>query len=84
MISFSREGTKVRIDIETYIPKYSFRMFSFYWECDRESYAGLLAQHFDSELVQVLKDIREESYVQGWKDAKAKVEKETWFSGGWE
>lgn len=45
--------------------------------------AELLKKQLDSHLSSNLERIRREAYNEGWKDAKAKVKKKTWFAGWW-
>lgn len=83
MIVFSRDGTKVKASINTPIPNYDVRVFNFMWECGGEAYAGLLAAAMHREMHDKLKAIRADAYEKGWKDAKAKKTKETWFGSWW-
>lgn len=46
--------------------------------------AKLYQQHFEQEMERRIKALREQSYLQGWRDAKAhKGGKQSWFYGGW-
>jgi hypothetical protein len=50
---------------------------------DKQEYDGLaelLANHIRSELSKTCEEIREQAYKQGWKDAKGKKKKATYFS----
>lgn len=80
MIQFTREGTKVRIEISSNALSKSFL---FYHECGQDHFASLMDDSYQERMSQSLERIRREAYNQGWKDAKAKVKKESWFSGWW-
>lgn len=81
MIQITRKGTSVKIDFTSRIPLCDVRVFGFNWECNTEVYAGLLTNHLSNGLWSELVRVRKEAYEKGWKDAKAKVRKENWFSG---
>ena len=57
--------------------------YLFYWECGRDDFALLLRDNLHSKINGTLMEIRRKAYEEGWKDAKAKTKKETWFSGCW-
>lgn len=46
-------------------------------------WAALFAEAMNKELSERLKAIREESYNRGWKDAKARKQKQTFFAWWW-
>lgn len=81
MIEFLREGSLIKVKVKTTV------LGGHWWapviECNSEPYASLLRQHMHEDLNHKLEAIRREAYLKGWKDAKAKVKKETWFSGWW-
>jgi len=52
-------------------------------EYHHEVDAKLRVRHFDEQLEKKLEAIRREAYAQGWKDAKAKTVRQTWFSRWW-
>lgn len=80
MFTFERDGTSLKLQVEakTYIAK---RWYSFSWQCTDEIYADLLVKNFQEHLSNRLQGIRRSAYEEGWKDAKAKKKKETWFAG---
>lgn len=82
MITIKAKDTKVVIEVEG---KYPLKLnYLFYWECNRDDYASLLAENLDKRMRQDLETIRRESYDKGWKDAKAKkTAKDTWFKSLW-
>lgn len=80
MISFSRDTGLVKVSIEA-DTKVSKRCFQFSWNCNDEVYADLLMRNFEEKLRSELRRIREESYLSGFSDAKAKRKKETYFGG---
>lgn len=79
MIKIERFEKKVRIKIEhgTY---YNNAELWFYWDCDNELFAQLLANQLDRQLSDKMKAIRREEYEKGWKDAKGHKTKANWFS----
>jgi hypothetical protein len=84
MFEIKRDGTDVKIIIDPVIPgaenwTYNTRIFM-----KEETCAQLLVNAINDRMRKCLKNIRNSSYEQGWKDAKAhKTGKETWFSGSW-
>lgn len=80
MIEFKREGTKVVITVESGVMNYEF---SFNHECNHDHFAVLMRDAYNKHMNEELRKVREQAYNKGWKDAKAKVKKETWFSGRW-
>lgn len=82
MIKFLRKGSEITAQIEANVGV-ERRFFQFTLNLQSEVYACLLRDNFSEKLRNSLKTIREEAYVKGWKDAKAKTAKETWFSGSW-
>lgn len=83
MIQFSRNGTLVRCTVPLQVPNYEKRLFHFEWETNSPAFAGLLSAEMDKRLHAELERIRREAYERGWKDAKAKKPKETYFDMGW-
>lgn len=82
MIEITRDQKEVVLKVETGLePKAN--VFLFKWNCNDECYATLLRDHMHERLNRKLAAIREEAYLQGWKDAKAKTAKKTWFSRWW-
>lgn len=81
MIEIKRTGTKVELDMTTYVPNYDNRTFQFFWECGGELLAGLLTGHLIDALWKEVKEIRNEAYERGWSDAKSKKAKATYHSG---
>lgn len=81
MFTFIRDKTDVKVQIEAK-SSVQARWFVFTWHCSDEVYADLLVKSFEANLEEKLKKARKESYDQGWKNAKAKQKRETYF-GGW-
>ncbi len=48
---------------------------------DDEDEAEVMMRRYDEQLFDALQAIRQDAYDQGWKDAKAKRGKRTWFRG---
>jgi predicted SPOUT superfamily RNA methylase MTH1 len=80
MISFVREGSKVTIRVTGQSP-IADKIYPFSYEAGTEGYALLLRQNLADALWQAIKKAREEEYEKGWKAAKAKKRKETYFAG---
>jgi len=83
MIRFTRNGTKVRCTVCVSIPNLDARCFFFEWETGAEYAAGLLSDKAEREMRSELESIRRKAYEQGYKDAKAKARKQTYFATGW-
>lgn len=81
MITFDRKEKQVVLEVSCFIPFWNDRVFSFYWNCEDEVYAGLLAYRFSREFERAVRTAREEAYNDGWKDAKAKRIRKTWWGG---
>jgi hypothetical protein len=81
MIKITRDGTQVKIEVESQYPL--TKTYLFYWECGREDFAIMLRDNLNSSMNKALERLKTENYNHGWKDAKAKVKKTTWFSGWW-
>jgi hypothetical protein len=82
MISFSRKDAKVLIKIEHGI-FWGDGYFEFEINQSYEYQAELLKKALRDNLERHIKNIKEDSYNLGWKEAKAKSKKTTEFYGGW-
>lgn len=78
MIDFQQSGADVRINIESGVGK-----FVFTHNCVHGYLAGLMRDQYERHMRSVLENVRKDAYNQGWKDAKAKTKKATWFKGWW-
>ena len=82
MIEFKRVNAQVRIEVSGKWPL--SKNYFFYWQCNDDDFAALLAQNLESKMHIELERIRREAYNKGWKDAKDKKSaKETWFTCLW-
>lgn len=81
--SIKRDGNHVALSVTIDIPFYNATYFTFIWNCESGVYAGLLADAMQRQTKETLKTIRREAYGQGWRDAKAKRKKATFFGGCW-
>ena len=79
MISFEREGAAVNVKVEHGI-FFNNGYFSLPIYQSHDYQAALLCRQLNENLGNKLEAIRQEAYTQGWKDAKAKCAKKTWFS----
>lgn len=80
MFNFKRKDNVVQIEVEAK-SNVSERWYQFSFNCNDAVYADLLVKSFGDNLTQKIKQIKEEAYKQGFKDAKAKRRHETWFGG---
>lgn len=78
MIEYRASDANVKIVVDSGIGK-----FTFIHECGQDYLASLMRDQYERHMQSEIKKIREQSYNQGWKDAKAKVAKERLFSGRW-
>lgn len=78
MIEILRKGTCLQINLSEGPLGY---VFTLYLECGTDWQASLLTSYYQTKFGTLVKDVREEEYARGWKDAKAKKgEKKKWFS----
>ena len=82
MIEILHKGNDVLVEVTAKAPVQRW-VWTFKMTMENEAYARLLSTNFRENMQELLASTREEAYVQGWKDAKAKVTKETWFSSTW-
>lgn len=78
MIKFNSSGGDVKIVVDSGVGK-----FTFTHHCAEDYLAGLMRDQYEKHMNSVLEQERRKAYDQGWKDAKAKRKRETWFSGWW-
>ena len=81
MIKIFRNDKDVCLDFTLKVPTHTLVWdYHFTWHCADAVAAGFITHAMDKQLGDRLAAIREEAYEQGWKDAKAKRHKNTWFS----
>lgn len=80
MIKLERKATKIQLNVTC--PRNGYTYY-FTYECGdgKEDYAILLREALADGLFNALRNTRSEAYDRGYKDAKKKTRKETWFSG---
>lgn len=76
MIQYRTSGDSVKIHVESGVGN-----FTFTHSCGHDYLAGLMRDQYEKHMNSAIESIRRESYNKGWKDAKAKTKKQTWFSG---
>jgi hypothetical protein len=54
--------------------------YGFYFSCGDVHYAQLLRDHFIDKLKNMVREIRQEEYLKGYKHGRWKQAKKTWFS----
>lgn len=83
MIQFNRKDSRVQVKVSIDIPRSGNWTYTLdRTESDVPS-AQLIVNRMDDVLSNKLKQIREDAYNAGWKDAKAKTKKQDWFAGYW-
>ena len=80
MISFERSENKVLVNVQHGI-FFNDQYFQLDINQGHPYQAELLYRQLNKTLREKLESIRREEYEKGWKDAKAKRAKQTWFSG---
>ena len=80
MLTVKRDGTKAVLAVTLPVPFYEDRVFSMIFDAYYVEYSSFLCSAIDLALRDALKKARKDAYEQGYKDAKAKRRKETWFS----
>jgi len=78
MMQFQQSGADIKITINSGVG-----LFSFTHNCVHGYLSGLMRDQYERHMQEVLANIRKEAYNQGWKDAKAKTKKATWFRPWW-
>lgn len=78
MIDYRVSGQAVKIHVDSGLGK-----FTFTHECGQDYLASLMCDQYERHMRSVLEKVRKEAYNQGWKDAKAKNKKATWFKPWW-
>jgi hypothetical protein len=78
VLELVRDGSTVTIKATAWAANTTF---SLVYQAGAEWAARLLARELGRCASERMRQARQEAYTQGWKDAKAKRRKETWFSG---
>lgn len=78
LLNLERSGSDVRVTAKSWTAGTTFFLV---YNAGCEWAARLLLSDLDQALCNRMEKIRREAYAQGWKDAKARRRKETWFSG---
>ena len=82
MIRFKREGTQVKIVVDSKVDGVDVsELEACLWDCPNEIIADILFQHLRNKLWKTIEKTRKHEYEEGWKDAKAKRRKEQYFRG---
>ncbi len=80
MINISRHEDKVKLTIEHGLSSHPNGSLLLYWNTGDAKYAELLSNKLQQKLWDTVEAVRKEEYERGWKDAKAKKAKTTWFA----
>ena len=78
-IFFRQEGNDIVADVTFNPAKSQDITFLFRWDAGDEHLASIAAAHIQAKLDAHSKKIRETSYQEGWRDAKGKKAKQTYF-----
>jgi hypothetical protein len=76
MITVKREGTNVRIAVSPGILNY---IFYFDYQTGSDVCAELMRERIEKRLNDSLRAIRQEAYLDGYKDGRGKKGKKDWF-----
>ncbi len=77
MLDFYREGSVLTVKVHVNRIGHSFK---FDFNAGTEWSAKLLVQAMRDGAGACMEQIRRDAYLEGWRDAKAKRRKQTWFS----
>lgn len=80
MITISRDSQKLKITVQSGILNYEY---IFTWNCNDDVYAELLRRQISGKMEEHLRKIREEAYLDGYRDGRGKKAKKTWFKSWW-
>ena len=80
MLKFETEGSKLIAKVSVATSKSTWTL-DIERQCDSEFSAQLQRDKMATTLWEMLKQIRQESYLRGFKDAKSKRAKMNYFSG---
>jgi hypothetical protein len=80
MITYTRTDEIVNIKIQTGILGTYYELSI---KCSGELHAELLLRQLNIEMQNQLRKIREEAYLDGYKDGRAKRGKKNWFKSWW-
>ena len=83
MIRFRRSDTDVIAEVDLYIPGIGEQFYPAKFNLATEVEAAFVCQAIKEHMNDSLESIRNESYSAGWRDAKAKRRRKTWFSRQW-
>jgi len=75
-----KDDTCVTICVDTSLNVEKYVLI-FKWETKEPIFAQLLQHHLRDKIEKMMERIREANYKKGYRDAKAKRKKETFFSG---
>lgn len=81
MLEIKRDGSKVTIAVESYVPTCGKRLAYFSIEAGSDWAAGLLREHIATAIRSRIQAIRRETYEQGWRDHQKRIQKKTFFTG---
>jgi hypothetical protein len=83
MIEITRRGSTLVVKVTAAYPLTN-TVFETTWEAGAEWSASLLQNHLRTLMDTRIREIRQEEYERGWKDARShKVKKNDWFSSSW-
>lgn len=83
MFQFDRKESECLLKVKISIPGAGDWTYTFSRHEEDVPDAQLTVNAMEDWMNEKLKAIREDSYNEGWKDAKAKKKKRDWFAGWW-
>lgn len=82
-VLIDRKDEHVVLDVTIYVPRIGFVRYEFEIILANKFYAGFVAEAIERQFQDHMEDVRKKAYEAGWKDAKGKRKKQTWFSRCW-
>lgn len=78
-IDIRKDGPEVEAAITSFVPYRGDVTFSFRFNCGSQTYAALLTNDLRAQFEHETRQIREDAYLAGWADKRARRNKETVF-----
>jgi len=83
MIFIRREGTRLRLQLDVFVPLAGRYTYELRFNTNAEDYAAFLVDAAQRQLENQLEQIRRDAYQAGWADHRTRRNKETFFAGNW-
>lgn len=83
-ITFKRDNDQCECDVRIAVPGLdSDRVFYFKWCPNNETYAQMLVNEMSKQMRDQISELKRDFYEQGYRDAKQKRRKRTFFPTTW-